>query len=81
MEGDGQQFAYQKYIAPASATVSFAKPLSRAVIGSINDLVFGAKLYLDDDMAPYEVGFVLNETPLSMLGYLNPKAAYKNLAI
>ena len=39
MEDDGQSFIYQKFVAPASGTVSFAKALNRSVTGSMNDLI------------------------------------------
>ena len=42
MEDDGQSFAYQKFIAPASASVTFAKALNRSVTGSMNDYIQGA---------------------------------------
>ncbi|MEX0726327.1 MAG: hypothetical protein WD065_08665, partial [Planctomycetaceae bacterium] len=82
MEADGQAFVYHKFIAPASATVSFAKALNRSVTGSMNDHIYACKLHLADDMAPSEVGFQLNETPLSALidangeKYNNPKNAF-----
>ena len=37
MEDDGQQFAYRKFIAPSSSTVSFAKALNRKGTGSMNE--------------------------------------------
>ena len=64
---DGQQFVYRKFIAPASATVYFAKALNRSVTGSMNDHVHAAKFLLPDDMAPGEIGYRLNETPMSAL--------------
>ena len=85
MEDDGQQFAYRKFIAPASGTVSFGKALNRSVTGSMNDLVKFAKMYLvEDDIAPHEVGFKLNDMPMSALGkprgYDKPREAFKLLA-
>jgi len=80
MEDDGQAFVYQTFIVPASGTVSFAKALNRSVTGSMNDLVFGAKLLLADGMTPHEIGDRLSETPLSALGYSNPREAFKLLA-
>lgn len=80
MDDGGQQLAYRKFIAPVSGTVSFAKSLNRSVTGSMNDLVQGAKLHLADGMSPHEVGFRLNETPLSVLGYSNPREEFKALA-
>ena len=86
MEDDGQQFVYRKFIAPASGSVSFAKALNRSVTGSMNDHVQATKFYLADDMSPHEVGFRLNETPLSALTnadgrkYANPREVFKRLA-
>lgn len=82
---DGQQFVYRKFIAPASGTVDFAKALNRSVTGSMNDHVQAAKLYLADDMAPSEIGYRLNETPMSALvnsegrKYASPNEAFKLL--
>ncbi len=64
---DGQQFVYRKFIAPASASVYFAKPLNRSVTGSMNEHVHAAKFLLADDMASSEIGYRLNETPMSAL--------------
>jgi len=87
MEDDGQQFAYRRFIAPASGTVQFAKALNRSVTGSMNDLVQTSKWHLaDDDMSPHEIGFRLNGTPLSALTnaagrkYAMPREAFKLLA-
>ena len=86
MEDDGQQFAYRKFIAPASGTVIFAKALNRSVTGSMNDLIKFAKMYLiEDEMAPHEVGFKLNDMPMSALKnaegrkYAIPRDAFKRL--
>ena len=86
MEDDGQQFAYRKFIAPASGTVSFAKALNRSVTGSLNELIGEAQMYLvEDDMSPHEVGFKLNGILLSALKnaegrkYAEPRDAFKRL--
>ena len=81
LESDGQQAAYEQFIAPASETVRFAKALNRSVTGSMNDLVQTAQWLLADDMTPFEVGFHLNRTPLSVLKYRNPQEAFVSLAI
>lgn len=87
MEDDGQQFAYRKFVAPASGTVSFGKALNRSVTGSMNELAGEAQMHLiEDDMAPHEVGFKLNEIPMSSLQdaegrtYANPRDVFKRLA-
>ena len=82
---DGQQFIYRKFIAPASETVSFAKAFNRSVTGSMNDHIHAAKFMLADDMAPSEIGYRLNETPMSALvgpdgrKYDYPKEVFKRL--
>lgn len=87
MEDDGQSFVYQRFIAPSSATVSFAKALSRSVTGSMNELVAEAKLWLvEEDLSPHDVGFKLNDTLLSRLGdgparkHRTPSDTFKLLA-
>jgi len=79
MEDDGQQYAYRKFIAPASGTVQFAKALNRSGTGSMNDHIHAAKWHLAEDIAPHEIGFHLNQTPMSALSYSNPREAFKTL--
>lgn len=88
MEDDGQSFAYQRFIAPASGTVSFAKALSRSVTGSMNELVLAASNSLRiDEIAPHDVGFDLNELLLSAIAtnegrnYGRPREAFKRLSV
>ena len=77
-EDDGQAFVYQRFIAPASGTVSFAKPLNRSVTGSINDMIRHATYWLaQGDISPFDVGFKLNDIPFSSLKYANPKETFK----
>ena len=80
MEDDGQEFLYQRLIAPSSATVRFAKPLDRSVIGSLNDLIYHASVWLTEgELSPHDVGFKLNNIPFSSLAYSNPREAFKKL--
>lgn len=86
MENDGQAFVYQKFIAPASATVSFAKALNRKVTGSMNELVMTATSSLKSgEVAPHVVGFDLNDLLLSAIAtkedrfYGKPREAFKRL--
>jgi len=81
MEDDGQEFAYQWWVAQAHAPVRFARALNRSVTGSLNDLIYHATMYLvEDEMAPNRVGFKLNNIPFSPLAYANPREAFKALA-
>lgn len=86
MADDGQQFVYQRLIAPASATVRFAKALDRTVTGSMNELILHASAMLaDGELSPYDVGFQLNGMLLSALAsdkaskYGTPRDAFKEL--
>ncbi len=82
---DDKQFIYRKFIAPSSGTVSFAKALNRSVTGSMNDHIHAAKFMLEDDMAPSDIGYRLNETPMSALNgpdgrkYSYPREVFKRL--
>ena len=86
MEDDGQQFVFRRFVAPSSGSVSFAKALNRSVTGSMNDHVHAAKLYLADNISPSEIGYRLNETPMSALvgadrrKYANPREVFRSLA-
>jgi hypothetical protein len=51
MEDDGQSFIYQRFVAPSSGTVSFAKALNRSVTGSMNDLIGQARRHLARSVA------------------------------
>lgn len=68
MEEDGQGVAYERFIAPASATVQFARALNRSVTGSMNDMIGHAAYWLAaGDVSPFEIGSRLKETPMSAL--------------
>ena len=85
MEDDGQEFAYRRFIAPASGTIRFGKALNRSVTGSMNDLIKFAKMWLTEGgLSPHDTGFKLNDMPMSALGkprgYQKPREAFKLLA-
>ena len=86
MEADGQAFAYRRFIAPATASVRFAKALDRSVTGSMNDLTKHATYWLaEGDQSPFDVGFRLNDIPMSALAssgspYGKPREAFRALA-
>lgn len=79
---DGFGFIADRLIAPNTFKVSVSKSLNRAVTGSMNDLIFNAKYYLEDeDISPYELSFKLNEMPLSYIEYKSPRDAFSKLKI
>jgi|SRR6516225_1577685 hypothetical protein len=86
MEADGQEFAYHRFIVPATGSVRFAKALNRSVTGSMNDMIRHATYWLTEgDLSPFDVGFRLNEIPMSALGntglpYGMPRKAFKAMA-
>lgn len=86
MEDDGQAFAYQRFIAPASGMVTFAKALNRSVTGSMNDLIKFSKHWLvQKEISPHALGFKLNDILLSALAteesrsYGKPSEAFKTM--
>jgi hypothetical protein len=81
MEDDGQAFVYQRFIAPASEKVRFGRALSQSFIGSMNNLVYHAKMWLTEGgLSPHDTGFHLNAIPMAPLGYQNPREAFRKLA-
>lgn len=68
MEEDGQAFVYHRFVAPASASVRFAKALNRAVTGSMNELIIhSTAMLVEGELSPFDVGFKLNDTLLSAI--------------
>jgi hypothetical protein len=68
LEADGQQGVYERFIAPASGLVRFAKALNRSVTGSMNDMTKHAAYWLAaGDISPFEIGSRLNKIPMSAL--------------
>jgi len=82
MIDDRREHIYRLRIAPAAATVQFSKTGDKRVLGSINDMVFLAKVnMIEGNLPPYDVSFKLNDTPFSMLDYHIPAKIIDNLFI
>jgi hypothetical protein len=85
MEEDGQGAAYERFVAPASASVRFAKALNRSVTGSMNDMTNHAAYWLAaGDVSPFEIGSRLKEIPMSALKhdrshYSFPRDVFENM--
>jgi hypothetical protein len=80
MVADGQEFIFRRFIAPAAKTARFATALNRSVTGSTSDLIDEAQMRLTgDELSPFDVGFRLNQMPMSYLGYRMPRDAFKAL--
>jgi IS30 family transposase len=79
---DGFGFIAERLIATNTLKVFFSKSFNRAVTGSMNDLIFQAKCYLEDeDISPYDLSQKLNEMPLSYIGYNSPREAFSKLKL
>jgi hypothetical protein len=86
MEADGMLDVYLTHIAPSTAHVQFGKAYSRAVTGTINELILVAKNSLVlDDISPTDIGSGLNDLLFSAIAatpaekYGKPKEAFKAL--
>ena len=86
LDADGHLSAYERFIAPSSGLVRFAKASDRAVTGSMNELIASAKaLLVMDELSPFDVGSRLNDILLSSIAekgkkYATPREAFKTLA-
>lgn len=87
LEDDGQASAYQRFIAPETGPVRFAKSLNRSVTSSMNQLIMYAEdMLVEQEIAPLGVSKELNGMPLTALGdgtrnsFGTPEEAFKRLA-
>jgi len=77
---DGNKDIFEKYIEPDAEEVSFSKMTDRRVMGSMNDFMFQAKVHLiEGRRSPFDVSFLVNESPMSYLKYGRPEDAFKAL--
>lgn len=86
MADEGQAFVYDRCIAPASGTITFASALNRSITGSMNELIrYATVLLVVDELSPPEVGFRLNDFILSAIAsrksakYGRPREAFKDM--
>jgi hypothetical protein len=78
MAQDEQDFVYEQFIAPAAASIRFSTALNRSVIGSMNDLIYIAKVLLTEDrLSLHEASSTLNQVPMSSLKYAKPRQAFE----
>ena len=82
MQEDGLSFIFERFIAPASSTVQFSKALNRSVTGSMNDLIFHAKMWLTEgELSPLDTTFRLNDIPFSPFKYRKPREVFTGLTV
>ena len=81
MRLDGHESIFEKFMVPSVGTIRYSKALNRSVTGSMNDFIWQAKYHLTEDaLSPYEVGFILNESPMSYLDSGRPMDVFPVLA-
>ena len=77
---DGNQVIYENHIEPESQITYFSKIIDRRVSGSMNDLIFQAKVHLAEGFkSPSDVSFLLNKSPMSYLNYSHPRNEFQKL--
>lgn len=81
MQDDGLSLLFSNFIVPATGAVSFHKPLSRSITGSMNELTAEAMYFMtSEEFSLFEVNTRLNETPHASLKYVFAREAFKQLA-
>jgi len=80
--GDGFEFLFRKFIGPATGSFTFAKALNRSVTGSMNDLVYHAKVCLAvKEMAPSDTAQQLNGIPFQHLAFIHPRETFQKMGM
>jgi hypothetical protein len=77
---DSNKVIFEKGIEPESHDVFFSKITDRRVAGSMNDFIFQAKVRLiEGQRSLFDVSLLLNESPMSYLGYNRPTDEFRKL--
>jgi hypothetical protein len=80
LKTDGFSSVFRQVIGPAAGRIALAKRQDRSVIGSMNDLIWQARLRLvQDEISPYETSFFLNRTLMSHVNYRPPREAFQRM--
>jgi hypothetical protein len=77
LTGTELEFQYRRWIAPELAAVQWAPIPDRAILGSINELIYMAKVF--SDLSPVEIGKKLAHTPMKVLGWNSPDRVFPKL--
>jgi hypothetical protein len=77
MREDGLEFIFRRLVVPHLGSFQYSKAGDRRVLGSMNDLIYYAKvLLIERQMSPFETALLINETPLSYLQYNHPRNCF-----
>ena len=77
LTGTELEFQYQRWIAPEWTQVQWAPIPGRAILGSINELIYMAKVF--SDLSPVDLGKKLAKTPMKVLGWNSPDRVFPKL--
>jgi hypothetical protein len=82
LAADELHLDYQQWIEPTAHQIQFSKALDRSVMGSMNELVFHARHWLEGgELSLNEIASRLNDTPFSSLEYGNPRESIQELML
>ncbi len=80
-KADGLASIFEHNIASTFYPVALAKRENRGVIGSMNDLIFQARLRLvEQEISPHDTSAFLNGTVMSYIDYKPPRVALQSIA-
>ncbi|HPL64055.1 MAG TPA: hypothetical protein PK587_09850 [Syntrophales bacterium] len=82
LRADVNEFIFRRFVAPEMEKALFAKALNRSVTGSMNDLVYQAKIDLIHfSHSLHEISSRLNEVPMSCLKYKHPREVFMTMML
>lgn len=71
---------YKNLSEPENENIFFSKVVDRRISGSMNDLIFQAKIYLGHDQKSlFEVSSLINKSPMSYLNYSSPQKEFEKM--
>jgi hypothetical protein len=80
LEQSGFSLIYDRIIIPSLNQMLFAKPNDQRIIGSMNELIFQARVFLDmEDLSPYELSHHVNKVIMGMIHYRTPQRAFAEM--
>lgn len=76
----GNEVVYKNLIEPENENIFFSKIIDSRISGSMNDLIFQTKIYLEHDpKSLFEVSYLINKSPMSYLNYSSPEKEFEKL--
>lgn len=80
MINDGCEIIYRKMIEPFTSQIAFSKVTNKNVLGSMNDLIYEAKMFIGERrLSVFETSLTINDTPMKYIGYKYPSEAFREI--